>query len=97
MRDQPGDIDGLLVAAGGGDQSAYAAFYDRTAPTVLQMLCAALDQVAAERAALRVYLRVWRTAPSFNPRSGRSASDVLMSAALRERAIQTIGRTEPRS
>lgn len=76
--------DELLVAAGRGDLGALAAFYDRTAPAVLGLLRAVLGAAPqAERAAERVYLRVWRTAPRFDP-AGGSAYALLLGAARRE-------------
>lgn len=77
-------LDGLLLAAGGGDLSAFAAFYDRTAPAVWGLLRGALDDSAdAERAAQRVYAHLWRNAPSFDP-FGVPAHSLLMSVARRE-------------
>jgi len=68
------EVGGLLQAAGCGDVdafdafAAFAAFYDRTASVVFGLLRHALgESAAAERATVRVYVRVWRTAPTFDP------------------------------
>ena len=62
------DVGSLLQAAGNDDIDAFAAFYDRTSSVVFRILCQALEeQAAAERAMVRVYARVWRTASSFDP------------------------------
>jgi RNA polymerase sigma-70 factor, ECF subfamily len=61
------EVGGLLQAAGCGDADAFAAFYDRTASVVFGVLHHALGEAAAERAMVRVYVRVWRTAHTFDP------------------------------
>jgi DNA-directed RNA polymerase specialized sigma24 family protein len=62
------EVGGLLHAAGRGDLDSFAAFYDRTAPVVFNLLQHVLgDSTAAERATVRVYVRVWRTASAFDP------------------------------
>ncbi|MGH3804021.1 MAG: sigma factor [Pseudonocardiaceae bacterium] len=76
--------DDLLLAAGRGDVGACADFYDRTASVVFGMLRGALgDSAVAEEATSRVYVRLWRTAPRFNPTT-RSASSMLMRVTRRE-------------
>ena len=73
--------DALLVAAGRGDLDAFAAFYDRTAPTVFRMLHGVLDHAArAERATEDVYLQLWRAAPSFDPTDGSAWAMVMFVA-----------------
>jgi DNA-directed RNA polymerase specialized sigma24 family protein len=65
---EPDEVDTLLQAAGRGDLDAFASFYDRTAPAVFNHLHHVLgDSAAAEQATVRVYVRVWRTAPVFDP------------------------------
>jgi RNA polymerase sigma-70 factor, ECF subfamily len=62
------EVDALFQAAGRGDFDAFASFYDRTAPAVFNHLHHVLgDTAAAERATVRVYVRVWRTAHTFDP------------------------------
>lgn len=62
------EVGGLLCAAGRGDLDSFAAFYNRTAPVVFNLLQHVLgDSTAAERASVRVYVRVWRTASAFDP------------------------------
>jgi RNA polymerase sigma-70 factor, ECF subfamily len=72
------EVDELLQAAGRGDFDAFASFYDRTAPAVFNHLHHVLgDTAAAERATVRVYVRVWRTAPDFDPAMMSGASFLL--------------------
>ena len=62
------DVGRLLQATGNEDIDAFAALYDRTASVVFRCLCQALKEPSvAERAMVRVYVRVWRTASSFDP------------------------------
>jgi RNA polymerase sigma-70 factor (ECF subfamily) len=62
------EVSGLLQAAGAGDVNALAAFYERTASVVFNLLHGELGESdAAERATVRVYIHVWRTAPAFDP------------------------------
>jgi RNA polymerase sigma-70 factor (ECF subfamily) len=78
------DVGRLLHAAGNDDSDAFAAFYDRTSPVVFRILCCAFeDSVAAERAMVRVYVRVWRSASSFDP-AQMSGGAFLMQAVSRE-------------
>lgn len=72
------EVDELLQAAGRGDFDAFASLYDRTAPAVFNHLHHVLgDATAAERATVRVYVRVWRTAPDFDPAVMSGASFLL--------------------
>lgn len=79
--------DGLLLAAGRGDLVAYADFYDKTASAVFRALRGMLGEPdRAERATERVYLRLWSTAPRFDP-TGMSAWSLLMLIARRELVV----------
>lgn len=77
------EVATLLAAAGRGDLCALGALYDRTAPLVFGLLRAVLGAESADRAAERVYLRVWRDAPRFDPERD-SACTLLLTAARRE-------------
>lgn len=85
----PGAFDGafadrLLAAAGRGDVRALGALYDQTAPVVFGLLRVVLgESEQAEQATQRVYLRLWRAAPRFDPRDG-SAASLLLRTACRE-------------
>jgi hypothetical protein len=81
--------DALLAAAGRGDLDAFAAFYDRTAPAVFELMCRALRRsLQAERATQDVYLQLWRDAPAFGS-TGRSAWSMVMSEVHRALAGAT--------
>ena len=78
------EVGVLLQGAGAGDVDALAAFYERTSPVVFTFLNHALGEpAAAERATVRVYVQVWRTAPAFDPAS-MSGCTFLMRAVRRE-------------
>jgi RNA polymerase sigma-70 factor, ECF subfamily len=78
------EVSGLLQAAGAGDMDALAAFYERTASVVFTLLCQAFrESTAAERATVRVYVHVWRTAAAFDPAT-MSGYTFLMLALHRE-------------
>lgn len=80
----PDEVGSLLHAAGSDDIEAFAAFYDCTAPPVFRFLCHALEEsTAVEQTMVQVYLRVWRTASSFDP-ARTSGRDFLMQAVSRE-------------
>lgn len=91
--------DDLLSAAGRGDLHALARFYDRTAPAVFGMMRGVLgESESAARATERIYLKLWRRAPEFDP-TGGSAYALLLHTARRElpgRVRDLIGRRPPR-
>jgi RNA polymerase sigma-70 factor, ECF subfamily len=67
LRVESDEVGWLLQAAGRGDVDAFAAFHDRTAPLVFGLLRHAYgESAAAERVTVRVYVRVWRAAPTFD-------------------------------
>jgi len=78
--------DDLLLTAGRGDLIAFADLYDQTVTAVYRLLRGVLgDSARAEPATERVYLQVWRMAPSHDP-DRQSAYSVLMLTARRELA-----------
>ena len=80
----PDEVGDLLQGAGAGDVDALAPFYERTSPLVFNLLNYALGELAAaERATVRVYVHVWRTAPAFDPAS-MSGCTFLLRAVHRE-------------
>lgn len=81
--DEPA-ADALLLCAGRGDAEALGAFYDLTAPAVFGLLSRALPgRLLAERVTTRIYLRLWRSAPQFDPAEG-SAYSLLCRTTHRE-------------
>ena len=81
------EVGSLLRAAGNDDVDAFAAFYDRTAPAMFNLLRRELDEPAAERATVRVYLGVWRTAAAFDP-ARMSGWTFLLHAVHRDRSCR---------
>ena len=78
------EVGCLLQATGRGDVDAFAALYGRTASVVFGLLeHMTEDPAVAERAMVRVYVRVWRTAPVFDP-AVMSGSAFLVEAVHRE-------------
>ncbi len=64
--------DGLLVAAGRGDVEAFGEFYDETAPSVFELVQAALGGRVEDSAAVTeaVYVHTWRISSRFDPSDG---------------------------
>lgn len=74
----PAVTDTLLRAAGEGDRTAFAALFDRTAHVILGCLTRALtDRAEAHRAAVAVYVRLWRTAPQLAHGSAHTQLEIL--------------------
>ncbi|WP_432542359.1 ECF RNA polymerase sigma factor SigK [Kineococcus sp. SYSU DK002] len=85
-----------LVAAAGGDQGAFASFYDATSTavhgTVLRVL---RDRAQSEEVVQEVYLEAWRTAARFDPARG-SARGWIVTMAHR-RAVDRVRAAEASS
>jgi len=77
----------LLLAAGCGDQQAFAHLYDiscaRVHGLVLQTIC---DRALAEELTERVFLKIWRTCPLFDSREG-SAFGWILSVLLEQQPV----------
>ncbi|MGR2753630.1 ECF RNA polymerase sigma factor SigK [Agromyces arachidis] len=68
-------VDDLLVAAGGGDRTAFAALYDRTSARVFGLVRRiVVDPAQAEEVTQDVYLEVWQTAPRFDRARGSAVA-----------------------
>lgn len=79
----------LLVRAGKGDQSAFAAFYDLLARRVYGVAVRLVGvETLAEDVVQEVFVEVWRNAPRFDPSRGSAATWTLM--ITRRRAIDRI-------
>jgi RNA polymerase sigma-70 factor (ECF subfamily) len=62
------EADALLTASGRGDYRAFATFYDRTAPMTFGLVRRGLgDNGDAAATTERIYVRLWRSAPRFQP------------------------------
>lgn len=61
-------LEGLLVAVGKSDVTAFADFYDAIAPRVYGLAARVIDHAGqAEDVAREVFVEVWRTAARFDP------------------------------
>ena len=87
---RPGsDLAGLLALVARGDQSAFAAVYDRSAAQVFGLVRRVIrDPAQSEEVTQEVMLEVWRSASRFDPHRG-SAMAWLMTLAHR-RAVDRI-------
>jgi len=87
---RPGsDLAGLLALVARGDQSAFAALYDRSAAQVFGLVRRVIrDPAQSEEVTQEVMLEVWRSASRFDPHRG-SAMAWLMTLAHR-RAVDRI-------
>ncbi|WP_424809692.1 sigma-70 family RNA polymerase sigma factor [Rhodococcus sp. 27YEA15] len=74
----------ILGNVAGGDQTAFAEFYDRTVARVYGMVLRVLrDPGYSEEATQEVYLQAWRNADSFDPAKGSALSWLLTLAHRR--------------
>ncbi len=74
----------ILANVAGGDQSAFAEFYDRTSSRVYGMVLRVhRDPGFSEEAVQEVYLQAWKSADSFDPAKGSALSWLLTLAHRR--------------
>ncbi|MBT2266648.1 sigma-70 family RNA polymerase sigma factor [Rhodococcus erythropolis] len=74
----------ILANVAGGDQNAFAEFYDRTSSRVYGMVLRVLrDPGFSEEAVQEVYLQAWKSADSFDPAKGSVLSWLLTLAHRR--------------
>lgn len=79
----------LIAATAQGDQTALAAFYDRTSPHVFGLIYKILNNhEAAEEVTLDVYTQVWRQAHAYDPTRG--APGAWLMTLARTRAIDRL-------
>ncbi|QHK19646.1 sigma-70 family RNA polymerase sigma factor [Pseudarthrobacter psychrotolerans] len=79
VTDSPADLSkrlaGLLARIAGGDQAAFAEFYQLTSRRVFGMARRVLiDPELSEDTAQEVFLQVWQNAAKFNPEAGSPLS-----------------------
>ena len=90
------DLVSLLARSARGDEAAFAALYDATAPRVFGLVLRVVrDRAQAEEVTQEVYLEVWRTSARFD-RSKGSALSWLMTMAHR-RAVDRVRAAEANS
>jgi RNA polymerase sigma-70 factor (ECF subfamily) len=82
-------LDELLRRTAAGDQAAFAALYDRTAPRLFAVcLRIARHRRLAEELLRETYVRVWDNARQFDPAKGRALA--WMTTLARTHAIDVI-------
>jgi RNA polymerase sigma-70 factor, ECF subfamily len=85
--------DALLLAAGKGDQDAFAHLYDRlVGPVQVLVRGFVQDTSAVDTVTAAVMLEAWRTAPSFDPSQASASRWVLALARTRSIERVTAGR-----
>jgi RNA polymerase sigma-70 factor (ECF subfamily) len=85
----------LLSAVAQGDHAAYAALYDRYAPTLFGLLDRILGSRAeAEEVLQEVFLYVWRRAPDYD--EARGAPFVWLTTLARSRALDRLDKVASR-
>jgi RNA polymerase sigma-70 factor (ECF subfamily) len=90
------DLSDLLRRSARGDEQAFAALYDATAPRVHGLVLRVIrDPAQAEEVTQETYLEVWRTATRFDPDRG-SALSWLMTLAHR-RSVDRVRSAEAAS
>jgi RNA polymerase sigma-70 factor, ECF subfamily len=95
------DLPALLRAAARGDESAFSALYDATAPRLFGLVLRVVrDRAQSEEVTQEAYLEIWRHSARFDPRLG-SALSWMMTIAHRKavdrvRSAEASGRREER-
>jgi RNA polymerase sigma-70 factor (ECF subfamily) len=93
-RPEPATDEELLVAAGRGDEGAFAALYDRVAPAVYGLVRRVVkDPSMTEEVCQEVLVDAWRTAPRYDP--GRAPARGWMLVLAHRRAVDVV-RSEQR-
>ncbi len=79
----------LIAATAGGDRSAFRALYDQTSAKLFAIILRIIrDRSLAEDVLQDVYLRVWRSADSYAPESGRPLA--WLNSIARNRTIDVL-------
>lgn len=82
--DSPPTEDELLVSVAKGDQDAFAALYDRLAPSVLGVVRGVVrDPAQSEEVAQEVLVEVWKQASRFDQERGSARTWILTIAHRR--------------
>ncbi len=78
-----------LVAAGRGDEQAFAQFYDIVAPLAFSVVLKVLrNRAMAEEVLQEVFVELWRLAPKFDP--DRGSAKAWATTIARRRAIDRV-------
>jgi RNA polymerase sigma-70 factor (ECF subfamily) len=69
------ELESAIARIAGGDQSAFATFYDSTSRSVFGIVLSVVrDRAQAEEVAQEVYVEAWRAAPRYDPALGSPAA-----------------------
>lgn len=96
LRGSPADtLQNQLVAAGRGDESAFADLYESVAPRVYGLVVRILRDVhQSEEITQEVFLQLWATSNSFDPTRGSALSWIM--TMTHRRAVDRVRSTESR-
>lgn len=78
------ELDSLMTLITGGDQQAFARFYDQTSHRVYGLVLRVLrDRVMSEEVTQEVFFEIWRKAPQFDRNRGAALSWIMTIAHRR--------------
>jgi RNA polymerase sigma-70 factor (ECF subfamily) len=87
------ELAALLARVAGGDQAAFAEFYDLTSRTVFGIIVSVLrDRAQAEEVTQEVYVEAWRLAPRFDVLQGSAYA--WLNTMARRRAVDRVRSAE---
>jgi RNA polymerase sigma-70 factor (ECF subfamily) len=83
----------LLARVAGGEQAAFARFYDLTSRTVFGIILSVLrDRAQAEEVTQEVYVEAWKLAPRFDVKQGSALA--WLNTMARRRAVDRVRSAE---
>jgi RNA polymerase sigma-70 factor (ECF subfamily) len=87
------ELADVLARVAGGDQAAFAQFYDLTSRTVFGIILSVLrDRAQAEEVTQEVYVEAWKLAPRFDVQQGSALA--WLNTMARRRAVDRVRSAE---